>query len=592
MGGNSDRAVLPALYRAMGPASRRRLGSALVLMLAGALAELVTIGAVLPFLALIADPARAADLPGFALFLALAGERAGAELILPATLLFIGAAIVAAGLRLAILRVTQGLVLGLGHEVGTAIFGRMLRQPYSLYVSRNSSELVASIEKVQLLISAVLMPLMQGVTATVIAVAILALLLAIDPGTAAAAAATVSLLYVAISLATRRLLRRNSGLVSGMATARVKAVQEGLGGIRDILLEQSQAVFEAQYRAVDAAYRRAQATQIFVSTAPRFVVEAAGIILVALVALYMSSRPGGIVAAVPVLGALALGAQRLLPLVQNAYFGWAQLSGNRQVLRDVVDLLRAPVVATGGRIPRGAVAPFQRDIVFDRVAFRYPGRGTTLHDVSLSIAKGARIGIVGKTGSGKSSFLDLLMGLLEPSEGEIRVDGQRLEGEARAHWQAQIAHVPQTIYLADSSIAANIAFGEAAAEIDLERVRAAARRAELDDFIIGLPAGYDTLVGERGVRLSGGQRQRVALARAFYKAATVLILDEATTALDPQTEKAVIDGISGLGPEMTLLIVAHRLSALTVCDVIVRFEDGRIAEVTSYAEAARAASAA
>lgn len=581
---------MPALYGAMSPRLRRRLWLALALMFGGALAELVTIGAVLPFLALLADPGRAGDIPGFALLM---GEgRAPADLLVFATLLFAGAALVAAAVRIAILRVTQGFVLALGHEVGTSIFGRMLRQPYSLYVSRNSSELVASVEKVQLLISMVLMPLMQGVTATIIAIAILSLLVAIDPGTAAAAAAMVALLYVLISLATRRLLRRNSGVVAGMATARIKAVQEGMAGIRDILLEQSQPVFEAHYRAVDAAYRRAQATQIFVSTAPRFVVEAAGIILVALVALYMSGRPGGIVAAIPVLGALALGAQRLLPLVQNAYFGWAQLSGNVQVLRDVAELLQAPVVAASGRIPRGGVVPFQADIVFDKVGFRYPGRGATLHDVSLVIPKGARIGIVGKTGSGKSSFLDLLMGLLDPSAGEIRVDGQRLEGIARDHWQAQIAHVPQIIHLADSSISANIAFGEAAGDIDLERVRAAARRAELDDFILGLPEGYDTLVGERGVRLSGGQRQRVALARALYKEATVLILDEATTALDPQTEKAVIDGISGLGPEMTLLIVAHRLSALTVCDVIVRFEEGRIAEVTSYEEAARAASAA
>jgi ATP-binding cassette subfamily B protein len=251
-------------------------------------------------------------------------------------------------------------------------------------------------------------------------------------------------------------------------------------------------------------------------------------------------------------------------------------------MTDVLGLLEAPVVASApaGSEPR----PFAKDIVFDRVSLSYPGRVPALEEVSLTIKKGERIGLVGTTGSGKSSFLDLLMALLDPSEGEIRIDGSRLDDSVRPGWQAQIAHVPQAVYLADASIASNIAFAEPETAIERERVEAAARQAHLHDFIAALPEGYDTKVGERGVRLSGGQRQRIAIARALYKKANLLIFDEATGALDRKTERAIMDGIAELGRGITILIVAHRISALAGCDRIVRLEAGRIVESGSYTE--------
>jgi len=569
---------LPATLRAFArtlPARRRRqLCLVTAMMLAGAVAEMVTIGAVLPFVALLSDPGRAAHLPGFGLFLAVAGAGSGGDLALRATALFAAAVILSACARLLIHRVTHRFAYALGHDVGTTIFAKMLRQPYSLYISRNPSMILAGIDKVQVLIHQVLLPLMQGAAAAVMALAIVGLLTAIAP-VAAAAAGVATLAYLAVSYALAARLRGESRTTAELASARMQAVQEGLGAIRDILLDHSQEVFEDNFRRLDRAYRRAQTSIGFAAAAPRFVLEAVGIVLIALLALEMSRQPGGIAGALPILGALALGAQRLLPLLNTAHVGWTQASGHRHAVGDLLTLLNAETVAAR-RIadPR----PFQNDIVLDRVSLRRPGGEYSLREVSLSIGKGERIGLAGRTGSGKSSLLDLLMGLLEPTAGEIRIDGRPLDDSSRPDWQAQLAHVPQSIYLADASIASNIAFAEAEGDIDMARVREAASRAHIEAFIETLPNGYETNVGDRGAWLSGGQRQRIAIARAFYKRANVLILDEATGHLDRETEDAVIAAVAEAGRDITIVIVAHRESALAGCDRILRLENGRLCD--------------
>jgi ABC-type multidrug transport system fused ATPase/permease subunit len=567
-------ATLSAFYRALSLRQRRHFRLVVALMALGALPELVTIGAVLPFLALIADPGRAAQLPGYGLFLALVGGLDGVGLVARAAALLIAAVILAAAVRLVIISATQRFVFTLGHEIGTAIFGRMLRQPYRLYIGRNPSIFISGVNQVHALIYAVLLPLMHGFTAALMAAAIMIFLIAIAPGPAALAAGAATLVYFAVTLATAGRLKADANVTAEMAARRMQAVQEGLGGIRDILLDHSQEVFEEEFRRLDRAYREAQARIAFVGLAPRHLVEAAGIVFIGLLALHMSAQPGGFAAAIPVLGALALGAQRLLPLLQTAYVGWSQFSGHGQILRDLLALMEAETV-----VARRVSEPvaFERDIVLDRVSLQYPNGGHAVHDIDLRIAKGERIGLAGKTGSGKSSLLDLLMGLLDPTQGEIRIDGRPLDDAGRPNWQAQIAHVPQSIYLADASIAANIAFAFANAEIDMARVREAAKRAQLDEFIESSLLGYDMPVGDRGVRLSGGQRQRIAIARAFYKRANILILDEATGQLDQETERAIIDAVAEIGRDITIIIVAHRASALAGCDRILCLEDGRLA---------------
>ncbi len=247
---------------------------------------------------------------------------------------------------------------------------------------------------------------------------------------------------------------------------------------------------------------------------------------------------------------------------------------NLQSVNDIAAMMGAPIVPS--RPCSDRKLPFRDAVTFRGVSFAYGRGGFVLEKLDLSIDRGTRLGIVGTTGSGKSTLLDLLMGLLEPSEGEILIDGQPLDKETRPLWQAQLAHVPQSIYLIDDSIAANIAFGSPADAIDMSKVVACARAAHVAGLIEAWPEAYDTKVGERGIRLSGGQRQRIGIARALYKEAALLILDEATSALDDATEAAIMQSIAEMGRKITLVMVAHRHSSLNNCDRIIRLEGGKV----------------
>jgi ATP-binding cassette subfamily B protein len=281
----------------------------------------------------------------------------------------------------------------------------------------------------------------------------------------------------------------------------------------------------------------------------------------------------------PILGALALGAQRLLPLMSQLYSGWANVAISRPIIGEVAALASLPLAADADHPI--APLPFNVSVQLDQVSFHYADRaGPALHEISLVIPKGARVAIVGKTGSGKSTLADLLMGLIEPSEGRVIVDGVAPTGGRLKSWRRSIAHVPQAIFLADASIAANIALGT---QLDVQRVERAAEIAQLADFIGSLPDGFDTEVGERGVRLSGGQRQRLGLARAIYKDSPVLVLDEATSALDEATEAAFLRALDELGAEgRTIIIIAHRRSTVDGCDLVLRLDHGRLVETGSY----------
>jgi ABC-type multidrug transport system fused ATPase/permease subunit len=303
-------------------------------------------------------------------------------------------------------------------------------------------------------------------------------------------------------------------------------------------------------------------------------------VLFAGVAVVLAQRGGGLAAALPVLGAVALGALRLLPVLQQLYYGWSMLAGNRAVAAQVIEWLRLPLAAEDQDRANLRPLEFNSELRFDDVSFAYRADQRPAVDrVSLTIARGSSVALMGRSGSGKSTLADLLMGLLEPDEGQISVDGVPLTAATRRRWRRSIAHVPQAVFLADASIARNIAFGSREEDIDPVRLREAARIAQLDEVIAGLPEGFATFVGERGIRLSGGQRQRLGIARAIYKDAPVLILDEATSALDEQTEAALLEALTSSGSERrTMLVIAHRRSTIEHCDRVLRIEAGRLTE--------------
>ncbi len=577
--------LLMRLWHHLSRRRRRQFGMLMGLMLVSAFAEVVSLGAVLPFLGILVAPEHVFSHPVVADVALAWGITSADQLVLPLTVAFAAAALLAGAIRILLLWVSTRLAFASGADLGIEVYRRTLYQPYRVHVARNSSEVISGItNKVNGVVFGVLLPLLTLVSSTVLLVAIMLALIAIDPMVALVAAVGFGASYALITWMSRRRLHRNSQRIAYEQTQVVKALQEGLGGIRDVLLDGTQPVYCDIYRQADHPLRRAQGNNTFIGGSPRYVMEALGMVLIAALAYALSRQVGGIATALPVLGALALGAQRLLPALQQIYSAWASIAGNHASLANTLELLDQPLPA---ELLQPAPAPllFQDAIRFDAVRFRYTGDGPWVLDgLNLTIPRGARVGFVGSTGSGKSTTLDLLMGLLMPTEGQLLVDDQSVTGNKVRAWQQSIAHVPQSIYLADTTLAENIAFGVPRQEIDMERVKQAARQAHIAEFIEGRPEGYDAFVGERGIRLSGGQRQRIGIARALYKQASVLVFDEATSALDNATEQSVMDAIEGLNRELTILMIAHRLTTVRRCDIIVELERGRVMAQGTYEE--------
>lgn len=557
----------------------------LLLMLVSAFSEIVSLGAVLPFLAVLAAPEKAVQNPIVGHIFSSMGIALPNDLLLPLTIAFAAAALIASAIRM--LLVWAGLRLGLasGTDLSIDLYRRTLYQPYQVHAARNSSEVIAGItHKINSVVFGVLQPVLTLLSSSVILIALITVMILIDPVVALTAALGFGISYALIAKFVSHRLKVNSEQVSRAEKLTIKALQEGLGGIRDVLLNGVQLLYTEIYREAEQPLRRAQGDSQFISLSPRYAMEALGMTLIAALAYVMSLRSGGMEEALPVLGALALGAQRLLPTMQQAYGAWVSIASCKASLVETLDMLDQ-ALPPEVRQPVQAPLVFSECIIFDKVRFRYTEETNwVLNGIDLMIPSGARVGFVGSTGSGKSTTLDLLMGLLQPVEGSLSVDGITIDANSMRAWQQTIAHVPQSIYLADTTLAENIAFGVPKNNIDLARVRLAAQQAQIAEFIEGRPGAYDAFVGERGIRLSGGQRQRIGIARALYKQASILIFDEATSALDNVTEQFVMEAINGLDHEFTVIIVAHRLSTVKNCDMIAVFEQGKVVAQGSYDE--------
>lgn len=578
------RALARGYWAHLNSCRRRQLVVLLVLMVLTSFAEVLSLGAVLPFLAVLTQPDEIFAHPAMQSLLSGLQINSPQALMLPITLAFIAAALLAGGMRLLLLYVQTRLSFAIGADFSDQIYRRTLYQPYAVHVSRNSSEVISGVTtKVMMVINYFLTPVLTLLSSTVILLAILLALLAVEPLMSLIAFAGFGAIYGIVILVTRKRLATYSQRIADESERVVKILQEGLGGIRDVLLDGAQETYCEQYRQADLPLRRAQANSVIIGGSPRFAAEAMGMAFIAILAYAMAQDDAGVTSTITVLGALALGAQRLLPVLQQGYLSIVQLRSSRDSLRDALELLDQPIDESIHA--HGRELSFQHSIELRNLGFRHaPPSPQILHDLNLRIPRGSRVGFVGATGSGKSTLLDILMGLLVPTEGAIWIDDVPLGLDTQRSWQRRIAHVPQTIYLSDASIAENIAFGVPFAQIDHTRVQHAAARAQIDRTIEALPEGYLTQVGERGVRLSGGQRQRIGIARALYRQAEVLILDEATSALDTETERAVMDGIDEMSSGLTVLIIAHRLSTLQRCDQVVQLDAGRIASVGSYQE--------
>jgi ABC-type multidrug transport system fused ATPase/permease subunit len=581
----STQAQIKRLSGHLLPRRKKQLAILGFLMIVASFAEVLSIGAVLPFLGVLTAPENIFALDLAQPFITLLQIQSAQDLLLPFTFIFILAAMFAGLARIALLWVQTRLSMAIGADFSAQVYERTLYQPYSLHVLRNSSEILAGARKAQDLVAYIVQPMLLVVSSIVILVAVIGTLLLIQPVIALAAFLGFGLIYALVVSITRRRIAYNSQTIAAQQYRVTKAIQEGLGGIRDVLIDGTQPVYSKLYKDAFLPWQRALASNQVVGASPRFGVEALGMVLIAGLAYVLAAATGlagEATNAIPVLGALALGAQRLLPVLQQIYNAYITIKGNQASTQDALGLLDQPMPDHAHAPPARPMA-FNTSITLKDLGFRYTPQGPwVLRHLNLDIPKGSRVGFVGVTGSGKSTLLDVVMGLLTPAEGALLIDSTAITPQNTRAWQAHISHVPQAIFLSDSSIAENIAFGVPPQQIDLHRVKQAAEQAQIAQAIAGWHNGYDTLVGERGVRLSGGQRQRIGIARALYRRANVIIFDEATSALDNETEAAVMQAVETLGRDITILIIAHRLTTLRNCDRIVELANSGIKAIGGY----------
>ena len=423
--------------------------------------------------------------------------------------------------------------------------------------------------------------------------AIVGAIVLVNPLIAVGAAVVLGGSYAVIYFAVRARLRTLGRITSVASQARQKALQEGFGGIKEIIILHTRGLFRREFEQRCWQMSKSAADAQVIHDSPKFLLECVAVSGLVGVALFLGATGAGAGAWLAQLSFLGLAAYRLLPALQMAFHQIAVMRVQRDALDQIApDLERARAMRRSTLDPEPDPAWRGRPgdaIELRSIGVRYgPDQPRVLQDLSLSIPAGTTVGFVGASGSGKTTTADLLLGLLVPESGSMVVDGETIDDGNREGWQSTLAYVPQHIFLTDGSIAENIAFGVDRGAIDMDRVRDAGRLSRLDEFVEGLDKGYDTAIGERGIRLSGGQRQRIGIARALYRNASVLVFDEATSALDGLTEQEVMAAIEGLQGQRTIVLIAHRLTTVRNCDVIFEFDAGRVVRSGTYDELLRA----
>ena len=568
---------------------RRRFYVLVGIMIFVAFAEVFGISAFLILLRVLAEPERIFDNP----YLTWGYNTVGIEdpftfQVVMAVAVFLVMAlslVIKAGGNYAIIRFSTMR----GYTISSRLLQAYLHQPYAWFLQRNSADVAKSVlGEVQNVVNKIITPGGQLLANGILTITIIGFLIAVDPVIAVMAALLLGGAYTGIYFWLRaKLLVIGEGLLKAN-TERFRLTNEATGGFKEVKLMSLENRYVERFREPAQALARNAALSQVMNQIPRFALEGLTFaVLFGIILVMLLRSEGNLSTAIPVLGVFGISAMRLLPAMQQVYGAFANIRSAKPVLdniyRDYTD-----AIAHGTNPPRGpgddADLSLDRDLVLKGIGFSYAsGDRPAVHNVDMEIPALSTIGIVGGTGAGKTTLVDLILGLLMPDTGQIIVDGEPLTADNMHRWRRSIGYVPQTIYLTDSSVAQNIAFGVPEEAIDPEAMERAARAAALHDFVMEeMPQQYDTIVGERGVRLSGGQRQRIGIARALYHDPSLLIFDEATSALDNLTERAVMDAVQRIRNTKTVIMIAHRLSTIRKCDRIFLLEHGTVQASGSY----------
>jgi ABC-type multidrug transport system fused ATPase/permease subunit len=553
-----------------------------------ALFEAVSIAAILPLLSALADPEAIIESVLLARIYKVfdSPEISRFQFLLAAAVFVL--VVIGIGLKMTTLYAMTRYSQMRGFTLSSRLLQGYLRQPYEFFLSRHSAEIGRTVlYEIEQLVNRVLMPSLQLVASILTVFFIVAVLVIADPLTATVVAAVLGLTYGAIYLSVRRLLVRLGSQRLQVNETRFRMAQEPIEGIKYVKLRGLEDSYIERFRRPAIIMARINAVTQVIQKLPRQALELVGFGgMLLFIVVSLAREAGGLVQLMPTIGLIAFAGIRLLPALQQLFQMVASLKSGEAILNTVVKDFRENDQTILHNSATETRLPLTELLEMQEVSYTYPaGEKAAVSGLSMRIPARSTVGLVGGTGAGKTTAVDLLLGLIAPQSGRILVDGMEIDGASRPRWQRTLGYVPQAIFLTDDSLAANIAFGVPPTKIDMDRVIAAAKAAAMHDFVMSeLPQDYDTILGDRGVRLSGGQRQRVGIARALYFDPEVLIFDEATSALDTLTERAVMEAIDHFGGKKTIIMIAHRLGTVRACDRIYLLDSGCVVDSGNYDE--------
>ena len=574
---DKSKGIIKELFFLIKKLTKRRriqLASIIILSFFSAIFEIISLAALIPFLEILNDDGSSFNEPVINNFILILKDYSGNDFSYYLTLIFVGITILSGFFRFTLLWIQTRVTHLIGADISVMIYSKSLYQPYSSHIKKNSSDIISSIStKVDRLVRDSLVNVLLVISSGLMSVSLICFLFYIEPVVALGSFGSFGFIYLVIILLSKKFLKRDSKAINHYQNLVFKALSEGFGGIKDIIINRSQEVFINKYRSSDIPMRRAHANIAIIGGAPRFALEALGFTTFALIAFILKINGYSGAETTSILALFAISSMKIIPLLQQIYAGISGISGSRFFLYDINDFLSLEI-----HDPKNIKKiNFNSEIKIENVSFRFSENDEwILKDFSMTIPSGKMVGIIGSTGSGKSTLLNIIMGLLIPNVGNLQIDNELIDENLVLSWRKKIAYVPQEIFLNDSSIYENIALGVDLNKIDHDRVKKVSKSAMIYNDIISWSDGFKTKVGERGVNISGGQKQRIGLARALYRQPELLILDEATSALDYKTEREVMKAVESLSKNLTVIIVAHRLETLKNCDMIIELNNDNV----------------
>jgi ABC-type multidrug transport system fused ATPase/permease subunit len=548
----------------------------LFLMLISSIAEVISIGSVIPFIKTLTDPELVMNYSFLQPFFVFFNIRSSSELLLPVSLFFSSMVLLAGVIRIIFLYYINKFSFSVGLDLGALAYKKTLFKNFLDHTDTSSSKVISIItQKIQLTIFNILIPILNIINSIILGFAIFITLFIFNPLLSISCLLFFGGTYFLFNFFTKKRKLQDSVISSKSMNKTIKILQESLNNIRNIIIDNSYDEYLSLFKKTDRDLKQAQLSISFFSQFPKFIIESIGIIFIIMIAIYLYSKNNNISDVLIPIGVLALSAQKLLPLLQKIYHSWYVIKSSFHAFSELIDLLDS---SDKNKKPTKQFS-FNKRICLNNISFKYKNNNNyVLQNISLEINKGDVIGIIGETGSGKSTLVDIILGLVPPSSGSISIDGHDVNFEKHLFSLKSVCYVPQNIFLSDSSVKSNIHFGHNC-DLSINKVIKSCKKANIHDHIMTLENQYESEIGELGSRLSGGQKQKLAFARLFYKNFNFIILDESTSALDTKTEELLIKEINQFSKNKTIIMIAHRISSLKNCNKILEVKNKKITTI-------------